>query len=88
MFFLSSSGNFFGIPMFTWWDGMNKPSAYLAGTLVPDLEGPVLSLPVIPLTQPTGTYTFYAIPVLKGADAMIGFNWVGNLAKAEVTLSR
>lgn len=88
MLFLSSSGSFFGTPTFAMYDGKNKPAAYLAGTLVPDLDGSVLTMSVTPMNLPTGTYTFYAIPVLKGADVMNGFNWVGSLAQGKVTLTK
>ena len=38
--------------------------------------------------MPTGSYTFYAIPVLVGRDIMNGFNWIGKLAQGTVTLGR
>lgn len=40
------------------------------------------------MSLPTGTYTFYAVPVLAGGNVMNGFEWVGELAKEDVTLAR
>ncbi|MFA7241629.1 MAG: hypothetical protein WC091_16075 [Sulfuricellaceae bacterium] len=87
MFFLQTAG-FFGTPSFVPLDARKVAAKYLENTLIPDRSGSVLSISTIPLELPTGTYTFYAIPVLAGKDVWNGFNWVGDLAKAEVTLSR
>lgn len=86
MLFLSSSGSFFGAMVFTLWDGKNKPAAYLANTLVSDLEVSVLSISALP-SIPIGTYTFYAVPVLKGGNVMNSSEWIGNLASGAVTLN-
>lgn len=87
MLFLQTAG-FFGTPSFVALDAKKIAAKYLENTLIPDKSGSVLSIAVLPLELPTGTYTFYAIPVLAGKDVWNGFNWVGDLAKAEVTLSR
>ncbi|MFA7241627.1 MAG: VWA domain-containing protein [Sulfuricellaceae bacterium] len=82
MLFLQSAG-FFGTPSF-----FNKVTPYLNNTLIPDKSGNVLSIPTLPMELGTGTYTFYAIPVLAGKDVMVGFNWIGQLAQVDFTLGR
>ncbi|MFA7241628.1 MAG: hypothetical protein WC091_16070 [Sulfuricellaceae bacterium] len=82
MLFLQSTG-FFGTPSF-----FNKVTPYLSNTLIPDKSGTVLSIPTLPMDLGTGTYTFYAIPVLTGKDVNVGFNWVGQLARVDFTLGR
>ena len=81
LLFMQAVG-FFGSPSFT-----DKIVPYMANALIPDKAGPVLSMPELPMTLPTGTYTFYAIPVLAGKDVMNFTNHIGNLAKSPVTLS-
>ncbi|MFA7241626.1 MAG: DUF1566 domain-containing protein [Sulfuricellaceae bacterium] len=85
MLFLRAAG-FFGTPSFVALDAKKTAAKYLENTLIPDKSGSVLSISVLPLELPTGTYTFYAIPVLAGRDVWNGFNWVGNLASAQVNL--
>ncbi len=82
MMFLQAAG-FFQTPTFT-----GEVAPYLANTLIPDRSGKVLSIQVLPMTLPTGTYTFYAIPVLAGGSVMDGFQWIGNLAKQDVTIAK
>lgn len=82
MLFLQAQG-FFGTPSFS-----PKVVPYLANTLIPDKSGSVLNIPVLPMELGTGTYTFYAIPVLAGRDVMNGFNWIGQLAQTNFTLGR
>ncbi|EDN71383.1 secreted protein [Beggiatoa sp. PS] len=81
LFLQSTTGNFFDFPNFT-----PEVAPYLSNTRIPDLEGSVLFLDYIPLDIPTGTYRFYAVPVLAGQDVMNGFNWIGELQIAEVTV--
>ena len=87
MFFLQTVG-FFGTPLFDLYVQNQPPVKYLANTLIPDKSGTVLNIPVLPMETPTGTYTFYAIPVLAGKDVFNGFNWIGELAQYKVTLSK
>lgn len=87
-FLFMSSAGFFGMPAFTPYDGRTAPKPYLSNTLIPDRSGPVLQISTLPMELPTGTYTFYAIPVFAGKDVFNGFNWVGNLAKGQVNLFR
>lgn len=87
-FLFMQSAGFFGMPAFTAYDGKTAPKPYLSNTLIPDRSGPVLQISTLPMEMPTGTYTFYAIPVFAGKDVFNGFNWVGNLAKGQVNLFR
>lgn len=72
MLFLQTAG-FFGTPSFVALDAKKIAAKYLENTLIPDKSGSVLSIAVLPLELPTGT--FYAIPVLAGKDVWNGFNW-------------
>lgn len=87
-FLFMQSAGFFGSPSFVVYDGRNAPAAYLKNTLIPDKSGTVLNIPVLPMELPTGTYTFYAIPVLAGKDVFSGFNWIGTIAKGTFNLGR
>jgi len=80
LLYMQSAG-FFNTPIFT-----STLAPYLSNTLVPDLNGPVLSVEDLPMELPTGTYTFYAIPVLAGKSVLNGFNWVGQLSQGSFTL--
>ena len=86
LLFLSSSGDFFGAPSFTPIGQQARPAAYRNNTLIPDMEGSVLSMFAMPLDLPTGAYTFYAVPVSKGGNVMNPSEWTGNLASAVFTL--
>ena len=86
MYFLQTVG-FFDTPLFDLYVENKPPAKYLANTLIPDKSGSVLSMPELPVTLPTGTYTFYAIPVLAGKNVFDFRNHVGNLAHYKVTLS-
>lgn len=87
-FLFMQSAGFFGSPSFVAYDGKTPPVAYLSNTLIPDKSGTVLNMSVIPMELPSGTYTFYAIPVYAGKDVFNGFNWVGSLQKATFNLGR
>lgn len=80
MLFLQAAG-FFSAPAYT-----TQVVPYLGNTLIADTSGTVLSIPVLPLTLPAGTYTFYAIPVPAGGNVYDGLQWVGNLARQDVSL--
>ena len=86
LLFLTSSGNFFGTPTFTPIGQQARPAAYRSDTLIADMEGSVLSISPVPLNLPTGAYTFYAVPVLKGGNVMNPSEWTGNLSSAALTL--
>lgn len=86
LLFLTSPGNFFGTPTFTPIGQQARPAAYRSNTLIEDMEGSVLSISPIPLNLPTGAYTFYAVPVLKGGNVMNPSEWAGNLSSAAMTL--
>lgn len=87
-FLFMQSAGFFGTPSFVAYDGKTAPVAYLSNTLIPDKSGTVLSISTIPMELPSGTYTFYAIPVYAGKDVFNGFNWIGSLQKAQFNLGR
>lgn len=87
LLFMQSAG-FFGTPSFTAYDSKTAPQAYLSNTLVPDKSGSVLQIPALPMELPSGTYTFYAIPIRAGKDVLSGFNWIGTLAQANVTITK
>jgi len=82
LLYLQSAG-FFGTPIFT-----ATMAPYLSNTLVPDMSGSVLSVTDLPLELPTGTYTFYAIPVLAGKSVTNAFNWIGQLSQGSFTLGK
>jgi hypothetical protein len=79
---LQSQG-IFGTPSFT-----TTKAPYVSQSQIKDQSGQIMSLPTLPATLPPGTYTFYAIPVIGGRNVMNGFNWMGGLAKAQVTLTQ
>ena len=87
MFFLQTVG-FFGTPLFDLYVQNKPPVKYLANTLIPDKSGTVLEIPILPMETPTGTYTFYAIPVLAGKDVFDFRNHIGKLVSEQVTLSK
>lgn len=82
LLYMQSAG-FFGTPIFT-----TTMAPYLSNTLVPDMGGSVLSVADLPMELPTGTYTFYAIPVLTGKSVTNAFNWIGQLSQGSFTLGR
>ena len=87
MFFLQTVG-FFGTPLFDLYVQDKAPAKYLANTLIPDKSGTVLAISVLPMETPSGTYTFYAIPVLAGKNVFDFRNHVGKLVSEQVTLSK
>lgn len=87
-FLFMQTAGFFGTPSFVAYDGKTAPVPYLSNTLIPDKSGTVLSMSTIPMELPSGTYTFYAIPVFAGKDVFNGFNWQGTLQKASFNLGR
>ncbi|MFA7239534.1 MAG: DUF1566 domain-containing protein [Sulfuricellaceae bacterium] len=81
LLYMKSSG-FFGSPIFN-----ASVTPYLKNTLLPDLSGPVLSMPELPLELPLGSYTFYAVPVLTGKSVGDTANWIGQISQGTFTLS-
>ncbi|MBZ0090979.1 MAG: hypothetical protein K8F27_01960 [Sulfuricellaceae bacterium] len=81
LLYLKSTG-FFGTPVFT-----TSITPYLKNTLIPDLAGPVLSIPELPLELPLGSYVFYAVPVLTGKSVQNNANWIGQISQGTFSLS-
>lgn len=77
LLFLQSDGSFFNTPIF-----LDKVAPYRGDAR------PALTLSILPMGLPTGTYIFYVIPVSKGSNVMNGFNWGKNTAQAKITLTR
>lgn len=83
LLFLQSAGKLFGEPSFS-----PQIAPYYANTMLPDLSGVVLNMSAASPELPSGIYTFYAVPVLAGGNVMNFVEWVGGLARVDVTLGK
>lgn len=86
LLFLSSPSNASTTPSITPWDGKSKPAVYIENTLLPDQEGSLVNIPVLPTELPRGIYTFYGVSVLKGGNVLNSTEWVSSIVSGAVTL--
>lgn len=82
---IPGGGRFFLMPDFTNFTDVSMP--VVTSLPVQDFAGTILNMP-IPADLSAGTYTFFAVGVVPGADPFNSANWVTNRAELSVTLTQ